>query len=673
MHGRTISAGMAYVGRKIAGLSAKRAIEPALIEPKLKIATTTVAPASYYYWDTPAYNKITPSDRANYLDWLAAGRPEGATPQQFRLFLYGIERRILFDARYDQQARDEIPVLLEEVDRLTRSYQGYDAMNIRIAAANLQIAGRARIPGFDPTSSEPPRYNEGWSMPLALKLALGTFAAEQRPLPAKWAFSWAICSPYTYLSTVERRCPTEFASLFHAEYHRHFGQGIMLSSSNYGNPVTYKPMSPSFQRALPVGPRGLLQIGSAHYGQSTLIDLVRGVSASLEEFARWAGMDPERAPLFAYAFLPEGLGPLERHPRVAPFVKVLDAALGKQSSVVVRKAEFLTAFPELIAGATPRQALALSRLLERIGYGIEPDPTAMKTPFLRSEVAGLYRIEYGPNPYYADRDISEQLAVLSLWSYVAASEGPIAQQTGATVVAMLEQRYEMEPFEINRIRAHAGWLTHHPATLNDARRRFGLSSCRDVEETGRLLAALAVVDAAMTPVKIKALAKIYTILGLSDEQLHADIHRVSTGSNGAVQILRGGSVPGFGIPAESHEVSLDPVQIDSVRRQTTAVSSLLHDVFGDVPEHAGETEATERAVIGTRNPFFQLADQLSAQPFWSMVDVKPLAASLGLMATGAIETINNHAVMLGLTPPIECDDDVCDIDQSILKELLNHV
>jgi hypothetical protein len=312
-------------------------------------------------------------------------------------------------------------------------------------------------------------------------------------------------------------------------------------------------------------------------------------------------------------------------------------------------------------------------LFERLGYGIQPDPLSMKTQFLRSEVAGLYRIQYGPNPYYANRDLSLPLAFLSLWSYVAASDGPVAQKTAATVTAMLEQRFDMEPFEVNRLRAHAGWLAHHPATLNDARRRLGAASAWEPADTGWLLALLATVDAPQSPARIKALAKIYRVLGLSDEQLHADIHRISTGAHVPVQVLDGGAAAGFAVPPESHDVSLDPVQLAGVRRQTDDVSNLLHDVFGNVPESTGDTADAGRSDLERRNAFLEFAEQLVAQPSWQMADVRPMAVELGLMATGAIEILNNSAVELGLDPPIECDDVVCDIDQSTLKELLAHV
>ena len=434
-------------------------------------------------------------------------------------------------------------------------------------------------------------------MPLAVELALGTFAMEQRPLPARWAYSWAACSPYAHLSTVERRCPEEFAEYFAFQYHRTFGEGILLPDRNYGSALTYRPLSPSFQRPLQVGPRGVPSIGSVTYGYSELTDLVRNVSTELEPFARAVVAGSATTPLSAYGLLPDGMNTMEASPRVTPLKTALDGALQQKQSVLVEKASLLSFFPEAGSVPTPTQATGISRLFERLGYGIEPNPTTMKTPFLRAEHVGLYRYEFGPDNYYEERDLSEQLALLSIWSYIAAADGPIQASTGASVCSLLVGLSDLQPFEVNRLHAHAAWLAAHPASLGDARRRFGPPDDWEIDKTAFVIASMAHIDVTLTPARIKATTKVYGMLGLTSERLHADLHRISTERTPPTQIIQGEAVAGYGIPAAPSpgEVLLDPNRIAAVRLQTDSISSVLHDVFAENNLSSTESPAPRRA------------------------------------------------------------------------------
>jgi hypothetical protein len=47
-----------------------------------------------------------------------------------------------------------------------------------------------------------------------------------------------------------------------------------------------------------------------------------------------------------------------------------------------------------------------------------------------------------------------------------------------------------------------------------------------------------------------------------------------------------------------------------------------------------------------------------------------MARSLGLMASGAIETINDRAAALGLDPLLDCDAEICEVSAPALGGLL---
>src|SRR6266704_4753581 len=115
--GYQIPDGMIYVGRHLR--SALGTIEPALVNPDLPVARIASATAGNDLVPRPSYHLISPTDRAAYLAWLAGGRRDARVPIGFvLLFFFGLERRVLLDARYDPARAQELPAIAAEVRRL---------------------------------------------------------------------------------------------------------------------------------------------------------------------------------------------------------------------------------------------------------------------------------------------------------------------------------------------------------------------------------------------------------------------------------------------------------------------------------------------------------------------------------------------------------------------------
>jgi len=127
--------------------TAQRTIDPALINPSLKVATRNPdsAGTKMGYW--PSYSTIEPECRLAYLQWLADGKKDpNASIGYVFLYFYGIERRIIADMPADE----EILALVAEIERLRSIYSsngsfgGYSAR--LIDAARLIMTWRDRTP-----------------------------------------------------------------------------------------------------------------------------------------------------------------------------------------------------------------------------------------------------------------------------------------------------------------------------------------------------------------------------------------------------------------------------------------------------------------------------------------------------------------------------------------------
>jgi hypothetical protein len=117
--GYEIPDGMIYCGKHMRSVSSEYSIEPGFINVDLSVARTTPdrEGKDLGYW--PYYSQIPPSSRAAYLEWLAGGRVDrNINIGYVFLFFYGIERRLLHDAKESVVLKDEIKKIIAELKRL---------------------------------------------------------------------------------------------------------------------------------------------------------------------------------------------------------------------------------------------------------------------------------------------------------------------------------------------------------------------------------------------------------------------------------------------------------------------------------------------------------------------------------------------------------------------------
>jgi len=189
--GLVIPDGLLYVGRGLAAVSPSRGAEPALIDPTLAVDTRRpdLTGASLSYW--PGYDRLSPSARGGYLNWIWTGRSSPTAPIGYVfLYFYGLERRALHDTTADGADPGELRLIVAEVDRLLSvygtnpSFHSY-ATSFRQSIEALLLLG-GPIPGPPPEEDIP----TGWELPPLIRCALGRMAAAGTPMPAGWALAW---------------------------------------------------------------------------------------------------------------------------------------------------------------------------------------------------------------------------------------------------------------------------------------------------------------------------------------------------------------------------------------------------------------------------------------------------------------------------------------------------
>ena len=218
-----------------------------------------------------SYAALSPANRQEYLQWLAASRRDRSVPSWcLWLFLYGLERRLLLDGQ--QQARIEIdlPAIEEELKGFLDAYGSAQAAIVRRVGDLLcWIQVKLERPGL--YRLLPRETDDLEDYPLSLKVSLARAADQGRPIPSYLALAWIRSTPPTRADVPSERYRLDFAVEFERRYRKTYGMGVIALRSPVKLRVVYHPANPVLARQ-----------GDASLELSSLTDISR-VSAPFEK------------------------------------------------------------------------------------------------------------------------------------------------------------------------------------------------------------------------------------------------------------------------------------------------------------------------------------------------------------------------------------------------------
>lgn len=682
LHGHEIHGGMLYVGSGLPAAAAWGGTEPALVDPRLPVErdprATLAAEAPYW----PSYAEVTPAFRAKYLRWLAGGRRDpGVDLGCVFLFFYGIERRILLDAETDARAAAEVPALLAEVERLLDVY-GEDGSFGGYADSLLELAS-LRHGLAEPEAGEPPSGRTGFDLPFGLRVALGRLAAARAPIPAEWALAWLRASPLVSLRTPATRCPAEFETLFRRRYRERFGEGMVLKPNRTPLSLAYGPASASFGgQEFRLTLDGIPDVGVLQAPLDRLRAVAEAATEALDRYSRWVGRGGEAESLAALSLLPAELLRARVRRLVPPLVVELANALGPDGRGSLPTATLLRHWP----GQKPdrlsrKEAEGLTEFLEKLGLGIAPDVRHTGINPSQSEAAAVFLLPTeAPEP---GPDLAAATLLLTLAAAVAGAD-EIARAEEEQIERHLESAYHLGPADRARLRAHLAWLRACPPGTTGLKKQVEPLPPERRAGIARALVAIAGADGHVSAAEVKMLSRLYPLLGLDAKQVYADVHALAAGS-APVPILPADPAADYAIPrppAGPEAVPaapappafvLDTARIAAIQHDTREVTRVLAAVFagedeaGEAPAAAVEAppEPGEDAAppAGDRLPGLDAAHSalvraLEDRLAWPLAEFAAVAERHGLLAAGAIETINDAAFQLCDEPLLEGHDPV---------------
>jgi uncharacterized tellurite resistance protein B-like protein len=641
--------------------------DASLIEASLAVArTATGSIEDLPYW--PNYRGCSPKQRRVYLDWLISGRRrDGISIGYVFIYFYGLERRALLDKS------DTIPILRETLRLLdlyapsSRSFAGY-ASSFLWAATTAASNPLEIDDGFvDDLNRSTRRWTDE-----GLAASLAWHYERDKPLAPGLALVIAKQDPRAPRGVVMRRHQKEFEELFVRRYVDRFGQGMKLRAATKEHVFQYRPASATLPSLFERGSCFTKRIANVRGISSQFKPLLELWTDSMEDLKAFDRAERKSGGRTMTAAMYEALPPELReddHPDYQAWCQVIDRCASKDGWTVVPVSELAS-----IRGISGRNRLTkaqseqLVRSAEAMELSIEPDPRISGQSYRWDELVSVF-----PKESESDENLRFYHAAsifLRLGMTIAAADGEISAIEVRRITSHLREQFNLSGQDSTRLDHLAHLLQQRPP--DDMRLATKLAHLPPQERglVGEFLIGVAAADEIVTKDEVRALKKVYRLLGLDPD---------------AVERLAAGSVRVLGQPSDvADHLVLDPARIRQVMTETARVADLLSRVMLDEDSegepafpasekdphlpaarlqppmishrNGGETfgenghRATSDAIGGSCDlpglpaRFLGFAKIALSKSAWEQSELEEIARQSDLMLSGALEAINEWSL-----------------------------
>lgn len=683
VHGLPIPGGMMYVGKGLGALAQYRGLEPSLVDPGLSVnlKKPDLAGKALDYW--PSYHSIPPRSRAAYLLWLAGGRSDADAPLGYVfLFFYGLERRLLFDARSSAAAKNEVAALIQEVVRL-RSIYGRSGSFERYSSSLLQacrVMHSTGVLGDGP----PPVSSVGYELPVDLAAGLGERMVAEKPITAPWAFAWYMHHPETNLRTPAQRCASEFERLFLLRFAEKYPTGLKIKPNKRRLVCEHRTASAGLSGCR-IELERLPDVRALSGPVKKFTAIADACNQELDAYSRYLGRNPgAEGSLQAYALLPAALAGTDEPAGARELGDWIKSKLLGNDRALVPARELMDRWehsdPDKLS---KKEAVALAHVLERLGVGLEPDPRFGGPALIADGHAAVFKLGSQPNAT-ASREYGAATILLHLAAIVAAADGVVSEEEEIHLEQHLEEAMHLEEGEKVRLRAHLSWLLSEPPGTAGLKKRIESLSLPVKHQVAQFAVSVAGADGRIDPAEVTALQKLYKMMGLDPESVFSDIHGLTTEpATAPVTVGLGQSrASGRKIPAapagaraaareQSFELNMDKVR--EKMRDTAEVASLLSGIFVEEEVALPETSARDKlreevSALGLDAAHTQLLKSLKGASELNRQEFEQRCAGLDLLPDGALDALNEAAFECS-DAPLLIGDDPIEVDADILEEM----
>ena len=664
--GVAITGGMFYLGapKRVEATS----LDACVLSPKANVAKTAsdLSAGSEDYW--LSYQSFSAEQRGAYLKWLASDRSDPRLHRSFALFyLYGLERRVLFDGIQGKVQKAELETIASELKRLKSVYSNV-LRTVHIDGLLEFICVHLTHPQRQ-YDQVPGTISSAFEVPLSIRVAFGQAAVDKKPVPLDWALAWALGDGGVYKRTPVTRCEDEFRQLFQRKYREQFRDGMKLTANKTKLKVSAQTAFPALQGIkYPDYITSLPDIAAVTGPRNKLQQLVNECSESLDAYSRFLGRNPD-----AKGSLESALTlPIELWPESARLELESLASAVAGGTVVTTFGSLLEKF-KASANITRDKLTAFARVLGEAGVSIEPDARISGRTSKSAEYVALYATPPSNSTIFVDDSYLTVELMVDMAASIAMADGNASEQEVALIHRQIESWPQLTPRQQDRLKARAAVQIAQPPTPASLKKRLEPLSAEAKVSVATLLVQTANADGFVSPAEVKMLEKLYQILGLDPQRLYGDLHgntvvgsrnapRTSTGVD---KVWNSSAQPAF---------TLDTTRIEALQKETAKISALLADVFAEevpVAQPAQETEESQTgsaSLLGLDEAHSTFLRRLLSRPSWTRAELSDAASDLELMLDGAIEQVN-EASLDHWDEPLTDGDDPVEINQEFAQRL----
>ena len=281
-----------------------------------------------------------------------------------------------------------------------------------------------------------------------------------------------------------------------------------------------------------------------------------------------------------------------------------------------------------------------------------------------------------PTPGYSAAVLTLQLAAA-----VAGADGHSADVEIQTLSQQLENWLHLSVSERRRLHARLLLMLAEPPKLTGLKARIEQMDTGQREAIGEFLALVALADEKVTSEEIKALEKIFKLLGLDPKSVYSAVHIAATEPvtmRSADEVVSGHPIPKppGSIPATAFK--LDQAKVAALQADSERVAVLLRSIFEQpLPEPEAVTAVVESEtspspeslLLGLDAECSSLVRTLLSRARWSRAELEDLAEDRSFMLDGTLERIND-AAFSKLDKPLFEGEDPIEMNPDAAREVL---
>ena len=631
-------------GREIKGMVY---IGPNDITPYMQVASTS-APKhikSMPYW--PKYRNISPEARATYLDWLASERNNpDYDPGYMFLYFYGLEMRFL----YDKSPQKEKQEILKEVKRLKNIYPKNKSVQ-KYLGEFIQLAHFILNEKINP---EPTTWRST-ELPLWLKVNLGKQIEQELPLTAKHMQDWIIHSPENQTPQIAKKYNKEFRALFEIYFQEQFPNGLKVAKPRKKLEYTYKSASNEFYWTpgnIPKQPF-IPDISELTEPFDIAWRIANRTMSEINNFNRYIDHNPNKInSIEAHSLLPRQLRKIFPCNEFNQQKKWIQNIINAGGQIPVLDAIKNIEGSKLTYPTKPNLT-RMTSLLEKMNFGFSPDPQfgirAPKPhePIILFNLGNTKQYHKNPTELYQTTLLKTALA-----TFIAHANGQITENKQESILNIVGNTNELTSQEHCHLVGNIQWMLAVEPDLPFLKRKLKETKPNAIASLRTIMIKMAHADGIIQARKITAMEKIYKILGLDAALVYSDLHAGE---------INGGSVTNptnqTGI-TEAPTKKLDIAKIAAIQSDTAQAASMLGDVFDETSgnpkqsqEYSSETE--NKCPNNLDEKHWQLIQILITREHWTEKEFKELCDKTGLMASAAVENLNEWAYEIHDEPLLE--------------------